>query len=246
MNCTDTGSVFHFCGEQLTSPWHTFQIMLKRLFQQVVLENCVCLTLTSCYRVCMYSPEPNLTCQSSLLHTPCQQVGSYLSLTELSHWAHTWPCHYRVPGFVSSLLSPFCALPGFPFPRYLNRDKNRVCLPPSHPRHIHAKHTHLSVSFSLLFVKEALFFFSQAGLDCDLPLFNSATPWQHRGRTLDQTFSLKYKAFLMLYMDPLPVKHYSLYTANRAELQRQTGTGGTVGPLIPQLCAALSPIKGKK
>lgn len=55
---------------------------------------------------------------------------------------------------------------------------------------------------------------------------------------------MKYKAFLLLYRDPLPVKHRSLYTANQAELQKQTGRRGTVGPLIPQLWAALSSIKG--
>ena len=66
------------------------------------------------------SPELYLTSCSPLLHTPCQQVGPYLSPTELSHWAHTWPCHYLVPGFVSTLLSPFCVFPDFPFPHYLN------------------------------------------------------------------------------------------------------------------------------
>lgn len=54
------------------------------------------------------SPELRLTSHSPLLHSPCQQVGPYRSPTEVSHWAHTWPCHYLVPSFVSTLLSPFC------------------------------------------------------------------------------------------------------------------------------------------
>lgn len=110
-------------------------------------------------QVCMWrghlSPELYLTSHSPLLHTPCQQVGPYLSPTELSHWVHTWPCHYLVPGFVSTLLSPFCVFPDFPFPHYLNKDKNRVYLH-SAIRHTHS-HSLSLFSFSpLLFMKEAL------------------------------------------------------------------------------------------
>lgn len=119
------------------------------------------------------SPELYLTSHSPPLHTPCQQVGPYLSPTELSHWMHTWPCHYLVPGFVSTLLSTFCAFPDFPFPHYLKKDKNRVYLhpPPSPPSSHTLSHTHPLFYLSLSYVYERrLVFITKWGPDHDLPL----------------------------------------------------------------------------
>lgn len=110
---------------------------------------CVCMCVWVCVKGDL-SPELYLTSHSPLQHTPCQQVGPYLSPPELRHWALTWPCHYLVPGFVSTLLSTFCVFPDFPFPHYLNRDKNRVYLTPP--------------LLSALFMKEALYILQRKAL----------------------------------------------------------------------------------
>lgn len=177
-----------------------------------------------CVRVCKWrgnlSPELYLTSHSPLLHTPCQQVGPYLSPTELSHWVHTWPCHYLVPGFVSTLLSPFCVFPDFPFPHYLNKDKNSLftlchqthTLPPSLVSH----------SPLCLWKKPCVYYKARPWPWPSMAVWgvvntsmSSFSHLQSRGRTRDQTFSSQVQSiFNVVYWCSSCSTLYSLHTMN--------------------------------
>lgn len=172
-NLPDDPVILHFFFTKLQLLSHALLLsVVCSLLQQVVLADWSSQGLTPSevsegvwvyLRRGYLSPELYLTSHSPLLHTPCQQVESYLSPTELSHSVHTWPCHYHVPGFVFALLSPSCVT--FLFSTIWTKIRTESIYKPS------VRHTHRRSLLSPLFMKEALWLL-QRGPDRDLPWQN--------------------------------------------------------------------------
>lgn len=182
-----------------------------------------------------------VTSRSPPLHAPCQHTRPYLSATELSHWLHTWPCHYLVPGFVSALLSPFCVFPDFCFPHSAKRDKNSLLsLSLTQPLSLYRthKHTrthphtpaHTSIFLPPLFMKGALCFFQSEAPTvtlCGRLSVACLVIWRKDER-IALFFYSEYKAYLMLCTDALPLKQ-----RRRTISYKETGRGGSLASSVP-------------